>query len=182
MQEEYWIWSSVQFYLVTHTDCTADHGLLPVLISVCKVPGVVRDRGTVTAPSFASPTSLWEVQCLLLAAAAVPGKSRLALERIVKDLGEFNTSFRIKELIPVTLPCINEVVEQKPGAFPKQQNTVCDFALLPLLVLQWGFPVISCLFSTLLVFPFSTTVGLTGWGVIRLLPHPGSKDKEESEL
>uniref|UniRef100_A0A8D2N526 Immunoglobulin superfamily member 3 n=1 Tax=Zonotrichia albicollis TaxID=44394 RepID=A0A8D2N526_ZONAL len=55
-------------------------------------------------------------------------------------------------LLPVTLPCINEVVEHKPGTFPRQQNTACDCALMPLLVLQRGFPVISCLFSTLLVF------------------------------
>lgn len=114
---------------------------------------MVRAGRTVTAP-FALPTSLWEVRCLLLAAAAVPGKSRLSLERIVRDLGELGTSFCVKELTPVTLLCINEVVEQKPGTFLRQQNTACDFALMPLLVLQWGFPAISSLFSTLLFFSF----------------------------
>lgn len=77
----------------------------------------------------------------------------------------YNTSFRIKELILVTLLCINEVVEQKPGTFPRQQNTACDFALMPLLIFQWGFPVISCLFSTLLFFPLFPQQGGLLFGV-----------------
>ena len=52
-------------------------------------------------------------------------------------------------------PCINEIVEQKPGTFPRQQNTVCDFTLMPLLVLQWWFLIISRPFSASLfsLFP-----------------------------
>lgn len=85
----------------------------------------------------------------------------------------YDTSFHIKELIAVTpSPCINEIVEQKPGTFPRQQNTVCDFALMPLLILQWWFPIISRPFSALIFFPFPTAGGLTGQGVAGLLPCP----------
>ena len=73
----------------------------------------------------------------------------------------YGTSFHIKELIAVTpSPCINELVEQKPGTFPRQQNTVCDFALVPLLVLQWWFLIVSCPLSALVFFLFPLQEGL----------------------
>lgn len=74
----------------------------------------------------------------------------------------YNTSFHIKELIAVTPPTrfINEIVEQKPGTFPRQQNTICDFALMLLLVLQSWFPVISCPFSAVLFSLFPQQEGL----------------------
>lgn len=137
-----------------------------LLVSVSKVPRWLRGgQGRESSDCPLLCIAHLSLGSTVLAAAAVPGKSRLPLERIVRDLGVYNTSFRIKELIPVTLLCINEVVEQKPGTFPRQQNTACDFALMPLLVLQWGFPVISCLFSTLLFFPLFPQQGGLLFGV-----------------
>lgn len=55
------------------------------------------------APSFTSPTSHWEVRCLSLTPVAVPGKSTLCpLKEVVKELGVYHTSFRLKELIAIT--------------------------------------------------------------------------------
>lgn len=71
-----------------------------------------------------------------------------------------DTSFHIKADYSHPPLRINEIVEQKPGTFPRQQNTVCDFALMPLLVLQWWFPIISRLFSTLLFPLFPQQKGL----------------------
>lgn len=86
----------------------------------------------------------------------------------------YDTSFHIKELIAVTpSPCINEIVEQKPGTFPRQQNTVCDFALMPLLVLQWWFPIISRPFSALIFSLFPLREGLLVRVWLDYCPAPG---------
>lgn len=65
----------------------------------------------------------------------------------------YHTSFRIKELIAIT-PAVSMKLWSKNQGHSRCSETLCDFALVPLLVLQWCFPIISCP-SSAFFFPFS---------------------------
>lgn len=83
------------------------------------------------------------VQCQLLTAAAVPGKSKLCpFIEVVKELGVYHMSFCIKELIAIT-PAVSMKLWSKNQGHSQCGETLCDFALVPLLVLQQYFPIIS---------------------------------------
>lgn len=85
----------------------------------------------------------------------------------------YHTSFCIKELIAIT-PAVSMKLWSKNQGHSRCSETLCDFALVPLLVLQWCFPIISCP-SSAFFFPFPTAGELTGWGVTRLMPSTTGK-------
>lgn len=159
VQKKFWIWSPVQLCLshMQDTEQAMACCQCQLLISICKVPRWLRGgqgQGNWDCPllciaHLALGSTVLVAYCInsTREVQTAPGKNCEGFRRVQHVISH-------KRADSSHPPCINEVVEQKPGAFPRQQNSACDFALLPLLVLQWGFPVISYLFSTLLVFIF----------------------------
>lgn len=178
------MWSPLQLCLVTHTGGPAGHGLLPVPAPHFCLQSPRMAEGWSGMGKLGLPPPLHRLPfsgkysaCCLLQQR--PGKSRVALERIVRDLGEFDTSFRINELTPFTSHVSMKLWSKNQGHSQGSKTLhvtlpSCHFLFCSGGSLQSAVCSPPCWF-----FPFPTTGGLTSWGVIRLMPRPRRRTRKE---